>query len=337
MELGRECGQRGGDALVGARVAGEPGDDLQVGQGGKGLGERRLGACQVLWEIEQHRPRLCRGRGLFADQYRRCDEEVAGVVPPWLERGEGLAMKADNVLDEAGGGPEAREGGVGHVAQGRHRQAERTRCGGMPGNALEDSGVGVQALTDGCRGHRARRGASAFRGQGRGGDLLGEAGKCGEVDARNAVALVCQAARQESASDDTRDVVRHQHRHGSHRIVTLDLCYRCSQGLQGRPTVRRCRHLNGQGGTPLPNTPRLPDRRLSASEGQKVARRPANARYQGRPGDCDVESRTRKASPREVGDRAHEVHPDDCRPHRLAPVDQLRRSRREVGPRRRGK
>ena len=228
----------------------EPGDDLQVGQGGKGLGERRLGACQVLWEIEQHRPQLCRGRGLFADQHRRCDEEVGGVVPPWLERGEGLAMKADNVLDEAGGGPEAREGGVGHVAKGRHRQAERTGCGGMPGNALEDSGIGVQALTDGRRGHRARRGASAFCGQGRGGDLLGEAGKCGEVDARNSVALVCQAARQESASDDTRDVVRHQHRHGSHRIVTLDLCYRCSQGHQSRPTVRRCRHLNGQGGTP---------------------------------------------------------------------------------------
>jgi hypothetical protein len=143
MEFGRERGQRGGDALVGARVAGEPGDDLQVGQGGKGLGERRLGACQVLWEIEQYRPQLCRGRGLFADQRRRCDEEVGGVVPPWLERGEGLAMKADNVLDEAGGGPEAREGGVGYVAQGRHRQAERTGCGGMPGNALEDSGVGV--------------------------------------------------------------------------------------------------------------------------------------------------------------------------------------------------
>src|ERR1035437_1905110 len=39
-----------------------------------------------------------------------------------------------------------------------------------------------------------------------------------------------------------------------------------------------------------------------------------------------------QASPGEVGNRADEVYPYDCCPDHLAPVDQLRRPDRQIGP-----
>ena len=115
----------------------------------------------------------------------------------------------------------------------------------MAGHGFEDAGVGVEATADGCGGHRTCGGALACCGQNWRGDLLGQAGQRGEIDAGDAIALVTQAAGQEPAGDNAGDVVRHQHRHRSHRVVVLDLLHRCSQGRQGEPTVWCRRHLNG--------------------------------------------------------------------------------------------
>lgn len=245
MKLLRECGQRGDHALIGAGVAGEPGNDVHIPQIGEGLGEGSLGPAEVLWEIEQHRPQRHCGRRLFADYYRRCQQEVGGVVPARLKLGDALAVKTDHVLDEAGGQPKAGEGRVADVTKGRHGLAERTGCSGMAGNGFEDAGVGVEATADGGGGHRTCRGASARCGQGRCGDLLGKTGQRGEIHAGDAIALVAQSAGQKPAGNNASDVVRHQHRHRSHRVVALDLFHHCTQGIQRQPTVWRRRHLNG--------------------------------------------------------------------------------------------